>query len=100
MDFFICPVCKEKLCIQNKSLVCSNNHTFDIAKSGYVNLLLSKQAGKNVHGDNKLTVRARRDFLSKGYYSRLLTVALYGDRHLVEMVIHIQFLIVQKEFIR
>ena len=73
MDFFICPVCKEKLCVQNKSLVCSNNHTFDIAKSGYVNLLLSKQAGKNVHGDNKLMVRARRDFLSKGYYSRLLT---------------------------
>lgn len=73
MDFFICPVCKEKLYAQNKSLVCSNNHTFDIAKSGYVNLLLSKQAGKNVHGDNKLMVRARRDFLSKGYYSRLLT---------------------------
>ena len=66
MDFFICPVCKEKLYAQNKSLVCNNNHTFDIAKSGYVNLLLSKQAGKNVHGDNKLMVRARRDFLSKG----------------------------------
>lgn len=36
-----------------------------------MNLLLSKHAGKTNHGDNKLMVRARRNFLDKGYYEPL-----------------------------
>jgi 23S rRNA (guanine745-N1)-methyltransferase len=71
MGIFICPVCGENLEISGKSYVCNNRHSFDISKSGYVNLLLSKHIGKAVHGDNKLMVRARRDFLDKGYYSPL-----------------------------
>lgn len=71
MGILICPVCREKLGNTGKAYVCPNNHSFDIAKSGYVNLLLSKHAGKTVHGDNKLMVQARRDFLEKGYYSPL-----------------------------
>ncbi len=71
MGVFICPVCGEKLEISGKSYVCAKNHSFDISKSGYVNLLLSKHIGKAVHGDNKLMVRARRDFLDKGYYAPL-----------------------------
>lgn len=68
---FCCPVCGEKLEISGKSYVCSNGHCFDLAKSGYVNLLLSKQHGKTTHGDNKLMLRGRRDFLEKGYYKPL-----------------------------
>lgn len=49
--------------------MCVNGHCFDIAKSGYVNLLLKNSSGN--HGDNKLMARARRDFLDKGYYSPL-----------------------------
>lgn len=71
MGILICPVCREKLGISGKTYTCPNRHSFDIAKSGYVNLLLSKHAGKTVHGDNKLMVQARRDFLEKGYYSPL-----------------------------
>ncbi|MCM1507590.1 MAG: methyltransferase domain-containing protein [Ruminococcus flavefaciens] len=71
MGILICPVCREKLSISGKSYICPNRHSFDIAKSGYVNLLLSKHAGKTVHGDNKLMVQARRDFLEKGFYSPL-----------------------------
>lgn len=71
MSILICPVCGEKLDISGKAYVCPERHSFDIAKSGYVNLLLSKHAGKTVHGDNKLMVQARRDFLEKGYYSPL-----------------------------
>lgn len=71
MEIFTCPVCEEKLYISGKSCVCTNRHCFDISKSGYVNLLLSSHMGKTVHGDNKLMVQSRRDFLEKGYYSHL-----------------------------
>lgn len=39
----ICPVCKEKLVRENKTYKCINNHCFDMAKQGYLNLLLSNQ---------------------------------------------------------
>ena len=71
MDILICPVCREKLVVSGKNYICTNRHSFDISKSGYVNLLLSKHTGKTVHGDNKLMVRSRRDFLNKGFYSPL-----------------------------
>lgn len=71
MSILICPVCRGKLNISGKNYICPENHNFDIAKSGYVNLLLSKHLGKTVHGDNKLMVQSRRDFLEKGYYSPL-----------------------------
>lgn len=72
MSILICPVCGESLEKSGKSYICSKNHTFDIAKSGYVNLLLSKHVGKTVHGDNKLMVQARRSFLDRGFYAPLL----------------------------
>ena len=71
MSILICPVCGEKLGISGRAYVCGSRHSFDIARSGYVNLLLSKHIGKAVHGDNKLMVKARRDFLDKGYYAPL-----------------------------
>lgn len=71
MNFYICPVCGKILEKKEKSYICADNHTFDIAKSGYVNLLLSKHIGKSVHGDNKLMVQARKDFLDKAFYAPL-----------------------------
>lgn len=71
MSIYKCPVCGESLEVSEKCYVCSNRHSFDIARSGYVNLLLSKHAGKTIHGDNKLMVQARRNFLDKGYYAPL-----------------------------
>ncbi|WP_201008382.1 putative RNA methyltransferase [Paenibacillus glycanilyticus] len=39
-EIFRCPLCKESMqVIHLQSLVCSNQHCFDIAKQGYVNLL-------------------------------------------------------------
>ena len=73
MSVLACPVCGEKLEISGKTYHCSNRHSFDIARSGYVNLLLSKHVGKAVHGDNKLMVAARRDFLESGHYEDLRT---------------------------
>ena len=69
MSGFVCPVCSGALENRDKSLVCEKNHCFDLSKSGYVNLLMSQKSGN--HGDDKLMVHARRDFLDKGYYSAL-----------------------------
>lgn len=63
----ICPVCGEKLNNSGKSFVCRNRHTFDIAREGYVNFLLTAKSGSLI-GDNREMAYARRDFLSKGYY--------------------------------
>lgn len=63
-----CPVCASPLCLtKNKTYACKNNHSFDISKSGYTNLLLSKTNS----GDNKEMVNARSNFLNLGYYKKL-----------------------------
>ncbi len=71
MSCFMCPVCKCDLHSDGKTYTCKNNHSFDIAKDGYVNLLMSQQSSLKRHGDDKLMVRSRRDFLNKGYYKAL-----------------------------
>lgn len=65
-----CPVCKEILdkYTDNKTYRCKNNHTYDIAKEGYVNLLISNQKRSKNPGDSKDMVLARMDFLNRGYY--------------------------------
>lgn len=56
---------------RNKSLVCEAGHCFDIAKSGYVNLL--PVSGKNSvqPGDNKEMIAARKIVMAKEYYKPL-----------------------------
>lgn len=65
-DVLICPKCAKPLCRKDNSLVCQSKHTFDIAKSGYVNLNL----GSAVSGDSKEMVKARSNFLDGGYYEK------------------------------
>ena len=67
-SLFCCPICREELYMEEKRLYCPLGHSFDRAKSGYVNLL--RTAGKN-HGDNKEMISARRAFLEGGHYSPL-----------------------------
>ena len=68
-DFmFICPICKSKLNIQGKSYLCENNHSFDIAKQGYVNLLPVNKKHSDNPGDSKEMVLSRREFLESGNY--------------------------------
>ena len=66
----ICPVCGLPLVMENKTMRCEKNHSFDVAKEGYVNLLRSGKSGDLI-GDDKLSARCRRDFLNKGYYAPL-----------------------------
>ena len=71
MTFFCCPVCKNALTKNEKTYTCDKKHTYDIAKSGYVNLLLPNQMNTKLPGDNKLMVQARTNFLNKDYYKPL-----------------------------
>ena len=67
----LCPVCGNQLEQKDGSYRCIKGHCFDISSAGYVNLLLSGGKASGVHGDSKEMIRARQDFLSKGYYSFL-----------------------------
>lgn len=68
---FICPVCGCDLKKEGRTFLCENMHSFDISKEGYVNLFMSQQSSLKRHGDDKLMVKARRDFLSGGFYEQL-----------------------------
>ncbi len=63
-----CPVCNLSLKKQEKQYVCINNHSYDIASKGHINLLLANQKNTKEPGDSKEMMEGRRDFLNKGYY--------------------------------
>lgn len=71
MSCFICPVCSGVFTKSGSAYVCENRHSFDVSKYGYVNLLMSQQSSLKRHGDDKLMVQARRQFLEKGFYKPL-----------------------------
>ncbi len=71
MAELICPVCGLPLAESKACFSCEKGHSFDRAKSGYVNLLRSSAKGKR-HGDDKLMVQARSAFLDKGFYDPLV----------------------------
>ena len=69
---YTCPVCASTLEINGNQYICKKNHQYDMAKEGYVNLLLASQKNSKEPGDSKEMINARRDFLSKGYYDELI----------------------------
>ena len=64
MNILTCPVCNQglKLCKDNKLYRCESGHCFDLAKEGYVNLVIGSKSGEG-RGDSKASARARKDFL-------------------------------------
>lgn len=67
---YICPICAIPLQLSPsaKSYVCGNNHHFDLAKEGYLNLLPVQHKHSAEPGDNKQMMQARCEFLEAGYY--------------------------------
>ncbi len=63
-----CPLCGEPLTRQENRYACPKGHSFDLARQGYVNLLMSQRSSRRQHGDDPGMVVARRDFLEQGYY--------------------------------
>jgi len=72
----ICPLCGADLAFTENagsgSLICNGGekrHCYDLASSGYVNLLPPGKKRNAVAGDNKELVAARRRFLARGLYA-------------------------------
>jgi 23S rRNA (guanine745-N1)-methyltransferase len=65
-----CPIDGERLAStdKDKQLSCSNGHTFDIARQGYVNLLPVQHKRSKQPGDSKAMVLARSRVLDSGLY--------------------------------
>lgn len=68
----ICPICSDSLTEKDRSYICPNNHCFDKAREGYVNLLTGKHKSGSEIGDNKDMAFNRREFLTKGYFDTLV----------------------------
>lgn len=63
-----CPVCRQALSANGTSWRCPANHTFDVARQGYLNLLLAQHRKSRQPGDDKAMVTARTRFLDRGLY--------------------------------
>ena len=73
---WLCPLCEHPLNRDGQRLLCANNHSFDIAKRGYVNLLPIQQKRAKDPGDNKAMVQSRTEFLHQGFYRPMLEKVL------------------------
>ncbi len=81
----LCPVrnCGEALARQGRTYVCPQGHSFDVARSGYLNLL-QPQDRKSPHaGDSREAVSSRGRFLAVGHeapfvQALLATIARLG----------------------
>ena len=65
----ICPVCGSQLNKAERTYRCCNNHSFDLARQGYVNLLTVQQKHSLNPGDTREQVLSRRAFLEAGFYA-------------------------------
>jgi 23S rRNA (guanine745-N1)-methyltransferase len=66
----LCPVCAGALTDVVGSARCAEGHSFDYARSGYLNL--TRQVGGRARvGDTASMVRARAELLATGHYDRL-----------------------------
>jgi 23S rRNA (guanine745-N1)-methyltransferase len=68
---FACPVCREPLNRVEQAFRCPTGHAFDIAKEGYVNLLVPQHRRSKDPGYSKQMIAGRRDFLDAGHYRPL-----------------------------
>ena len=72
----LCPICNAPLLPEERRFFCPTGHSFDRARSGYVNLL--QRQSHRQRGDDSQMVAARHAFLEDGWYRRLLD-AIYAQ---------------------
>lgn len=70
----ICTVrnCRAPLAPIDRSYRCANGHSFDLARSGYLNLLQPQDRRSKAPGDTSGAVAARRRFLDSGHLAPLV----------------------------
>jgi 23S rRNA (guanine745-N1)-methyltransferase len=71
-DLFRCPVCRADLTLVERTLRCPKRHSFDLARSGYVNLLTGHGAVPAEGGDDAQQLARRDAFLGKGYFEMIM----------------------------
>jgi len=71
LTHLLCPIDQSELQQDGNTWRCQNNHCFDIAKQGHVNLLPVQNKKSLDPGDSKEMIAARRDFLNSGAYQPL-----------------------------
>lgn len=74
MATLLCPVrgCGAPLTMGERAYACPQGHSFDLARSGYCNLLQPQDRKSKEPGDPKAAVLARRRFLEAGHGGLLL----------------------------
>ena len=65
----VCPICRSGLRAGTGSVGCAAGHRFDVARQGYLSLLVGRGSGAS--GDDAVMVAARRTFLDAGHYAPL-----------------------------
>jgi 23S rRNA (guanine745-N1)-methyltransferase len=83
-----CPVCADRLALDDRTARCPRGHAYDLAKQGYLNLLPS--ASNGIEGDSAAMVGARTVFLGTGHYgpirdALILQAGLGEDDLIVEV---------------
>lgn len=66
-----CPICKKPLSHKDCSLRCDDGHSYDFAKSGYINLLNPGKKNNAKAGDSKEMISARSAFFESEAYSKI-----------------------------
>jgi 23S rRNA (guanine745-N1)-methyltransferase len=66
-----CPVCSLPLAPSADGLGCANAHAFDVAREGYVNLLLAQHRRSTDPGYSREMIAGRRALFDAGHYERL-----------------------------
>ncbi|ALD02600.1 ribonuclease BN [Acinetobacter sp. TTH0-4] len=82
MNLLMCPVCREELLLTDQTWRCANQHSYDVAKQGYVNLHVVQHKHSKNPGDTPESVQARRAFLSAGFYAPLQQAVVEKIREL------------------
>lgn len=68
IELFACPICKTQMEVREQgSLCCEVNHSFDIAKQGYVNMMTHAATSKY----SKELFESRNAIIASGLYDRL-----------------------------
>lgn len=69
VDYLICPVCRADVELAGGTLRCAQGHAFDVARQGYVSLLVGSRPPGTA--DSPAMVAARAAFLDAGHYAPL-----------------------------
>ncbi|MFF5996185.1 putative RNA methyltransferase [Lysinibacillus sp. KU-BSD001] len=65
---FICPICTQSITIEeNGKVICPSNHSFDVAKQGYINFMTKPVQSMY----SRELFEARHDIISSGLYNPL-----------------------------